>query len=134
MKLMATGLPQISLTSLLVRVHDVVGQVSSPGDEVIESPDIVKRLTPKSGEKFRLSHLRNFGHCERLCFLVPCQRGAYTLGFTDGKPRLLNGHVWGFPRAAVEHIETHAAHVFLCGDRFQNQEGCKIPLSRFLHG
>ena len=74
MKLMVTGLPQIRLTNLLVGGHSVAGQVSAPGDEVIESSDIFMRFAPKSAEQFRLSHLRNFGHCERLCFLVPCQR------------------------------------------------------------
>ena len=75
MKLMATGLPQIRLTNLLVGGHGVAGQASSPGDEVIETSDIVTRLAPKLAEQFHLSHLRNFGHCERLCFLDPCQRG-----------------------------------------------------------
>ena len=29
----------------------------------------------------------------------------------------LKGETWGFPARAVEHVETHAAHVFLVGDR-----------------
>ena len=75
MKLMATGLTQIRLTNLLVGGHGVAGQVSAPGDEVIESSDIFTRFAPKSAEQFRLSHLRNFGHSERLCFLDPYQSG-----------------------------------------------------------
>lgn len=47
-------------------------------------------------------------------------------------PRFLIGDVWGFPGAAVEHIETHAAHVFLCGDRaFKIKKDVKFPYLDF---
>ena len=32
-------------------------------------------------------------------------------------PAFLKGETWGFPAEAVEHVETHAAHVFLVHDR-----------------
>jgi hypothetical protein len=47
-------------------------------------------------------------------------------------PRYLKGDTWGFPGAAVEHIETHAAHVFLCGDRaFKIKKQVKFPYLYF---
>ena len=47
-------------------------------------------------------------------------------------PRFLNGDMWGFPRAAVEHIETHAAHLFLCGDRaFKIKKDVRFPYLDF---
>ncbi len=42
------------------------------------------------------------------------------------------GDTWGFPGSAVEHIETHAAHVFLCGDRaFKIKKDVKFPYLDF---
>jgi uncharacterized protein len=42
------------------------------------------------------------------------------------------GDTWGFPGAAVEHVETHAAHVFLCGDRaFKIKKNLKLPYLDF---
>jgi uncharacterized protein len=47
-------------------------------------------------------------------------------------PRFLDGEVWGFPGEAVEHIETHAAHVFLCHDRaFKIKKDVKFPYLDF---
>jgi hypothetical protein len=40
------------------------------------------------------------------------------------------GETWGFGGAPVEHVETHAAHVFR-GDRLQNQEGRSLPYLDF---
>jgi uncharacterized protein len=46
--------------------------------------------------------------------------------------RFLNGDTWGFPGSAVEHIETHAAHVFLCSDRaFKIKKNVKLPYLDF---
>lgn len=43
-----------------------------------------------------------------------------------------HGDTWGFPGSAVEHIETHAAHVFLCGDRaFKIKKNVKLPYLDF---
>lgn len=47
-------------------------------------------------------------------------------------PRFLKGETWGFPGLPVEHIETHAAHVFLCGDRaFKIKKDVKFPYLDF---
>lgn len=47
-------------------------------------------------------------------------------------PRFFKGDVWGFPGATVEHVETHAAHVFLCGDRaFKIKKDVKFPYLDF---
>ena len=47
-------------------------------------------------------------------------------------PRFLKGEIWGSPGAPVEHIETHAAHVFLCGDRaFKIKKAIKLPYLDF---
>src|SRR5438552_14418935 len=47
-------------------------------------------------------------------------------------PRFLIGATWGFPGAAVEHIETHAAHVFLVGSRaFKIKKDVKLPYLDF---
>ncbi|MFM8746020.1 MAG: AAA family ATPase [Aestuariivirga sp.] len=44
----------------------------------------------------------------------------------------LKGETWGFPGAAVEHIETHAAHVFLAGPRaFKIKKDVKLPYLDF---
>jgi aminoglycoside phosphotransferase family enzyme/predicted kinase len=44
----------------------------------------------------------------------------------------LIGETWGFPGLPVEHIETHAAHVFLCGDRaFKIKKDVKLPYLDF---
>ena len=46
--------------------------------------------------------------------------------------RFLHGETWGLPGAAVEHVETHAAHVFLCGDRaFKIKKDVKLPYLDF---
>jgi uncharacterized protein len=46
--------------------------------------------------------------------------------------RFFHGDTWGFPGTAVEHIETHAAHVFLCGDRaFKIKKSVKLPYLDF---
>jgi aminoglycoside phosphotransferase family enzyme/predicted kinase len=47
-------------------------------------------------------------------------------------PRFLEGETWGFPETPVEHIETHAAHVFLCGDRaFKIKKNIRLPYLDF---
>ncbi len=47
-------------------------------------------------------------------------------------PLFLKGETWGFPGAAVEHIETHAAHVFLVADRaFKVKKPVKLPYLDF---
>ncbi len=47
-------------------------------------------------------------------------------------PGFFDGDLWGFPGAFVEHIETHAAHVFLCGDRaFKIKKDIKLPYLDF---
>jgi len=44
----------------------------------------------------------------------------------------LIGETWGFPGSAVEHIETHAAHVFLAGPRaFKIKKDVKLPYLDF---
>ncbi|MGQ0485529.1 MAG: bifunctional aminoglycoside phosphotransferase/ATP-binding protein [Hyphomicrobiales bacterium] len=44
----------------------------------------------------------------------------------------LKGETWGFPAAAVEHIETHAAHVFLVAGRaFKIKKPVKLPYLDF---
>jgi uncharacterized protein len=47
-------------------------------------------------------------------------------------PAFLKGETWGFGGAPVEHIETHAAHVFLAGDRaFKIKKDVKLPYLDF---
>jgi aminoglycoside phosphotransferase family enzyme/predicted kinase len=47
-------------------------------------------------------------------------------------PRFLKGETWDSPGAPVEHIETHAAHVFLCGDRaFKIKKAIRLPYLDF---
>jgi len=47
-------------------------------------------------------------------------------------PHFLKGETWGFPGAAVEHIETHAAHVFLVRRRaFKIKKPVKLPYLDF---
>lgn len=44
----------------------------------------------------------------------------------------LKGETWGFPGEPVEHMETHAAHVFLVGDRaFKIKKAVKLPYLDF---
>ena len=44
----------------------------------------------------------------------------------------LRGETWGFGGQPVEHIETHAAHVFLVGDRaFKMKKAVKLPYLDF---
>jgi uncharacterized protein len=44
----------------------------------------------------------------------------------------LNGETWGFPGRCVEHVETHAAHVFLVADRaFKMKKDVKLPYLDF---
>jgi uncharacterized protein len=44
----------------------------------------------------------------------------------------LKGDTWGFPNAPVEHVETHAAHVFLVADRaFKIKKPVKLPYLDF---
>lgn len=44
----------------------------------------------------------------------------------------LRGETWGFPGEPVEHVETHAAHVFLAGDRaFKIKKAVKLPYLDF---
>ena len=46
--------------------------------------------------------------------------------------RFFLGDTWGFPGSPVEHIETHAAHVFLCRDRaFKIKKNVKLPYLDF---
>jgi uncharacterized protein len=45
---------------------------------------------------------------------------------------LLSGKTWGFPDQHVEHIETHAAHVFLCGHfAFKMKKNVNLPYLDF---
>jgi hypothetical protein len=47
-------------------------------------------------------------------------------------PDYLRGETWGFPGASVGHVETHAAHVFLAGDRaFKIKKPVKLPYLDF---
>jgi uncharacterized protein len=51
---------------------------------------------------------------------------------TGFNSEFLLGKTWGFPEEPVEHIETHAAHVFLCGDRaFKIKKSIKLPYLDF---
>ncbi len=44
----------------------------------------------------------------------------------------MRGETWGFDGQPVEHIETHAAHVFLVGDRaFKMKKAVKLPYLDF---
>ncbi|MCX7351370.1 MAG: AAA family ATPase [Alphaproteobacteria bacterium] len=44
----------------------------------------------------------------------------------------LKGETWGLPGEAVEHVETHAAHVFLVGDRaYKIKKGVTLPYLDF---
>ena len=44
----------------------------------------------------------------------------------------LKGETWGFPGEPVEHVETHAAHVFLVGNRaFKIKKDVKLPYLDF---
>ena len=44
----------------------------------------------------------------------------------------MRGETWGFGGQLVEHIETHAAHVFLVGDRaFKMKKAVKLPYLDF---
>lgn len=44
----------------------------------------------------------------------------------------MRGDTWGFGGQSVEHIETHAAHVFLVGDRaFKMKKAVKLPYLDF---
>lgn len=47
-------------------------------------------------------------------------------------PAFLKGGTWGYPGAPVEHLETHAAHVFLAGDRaFKIKKPVRFPYLDF---
>lgn len=47
-------------------------------------------------------------------------------------PSFLKGETWGFPGQPVEHVETHAAHVFLTGDRaFKIKKDVTLPYLDF---
>jgi aminoglycoside phosphotransferase family enzyme/predicted kinase len=47
-------------------------------------------------------------------------------------PNYFKGETWGFPGAAVDHVETHAAHVFLVGNRaFKMKKDVKLPYLDF---
>lgn len=47
-------------------------------------------------------------------------------------PMYLKGETWGSPGSSVEHRETHAAHVFLCGDRaYKIKKAVKYPYLDF---
>ncbi len=47
-------------------------------------------------------------------------------------PAFLRGETWGFPGQPVEHVETHAAHVFLAGDgAFKIKKDVKLPYLDF---
>ncbi|MBL8790383.1 MAG: AAA family ATPase [Rhizobiales bacterium] len=47
-------------------------------------------------------------------------------------PGFLEGSTWGAPGARVEHVETHAAHVFLVGDRaYKIKKSVKYPYLDF---
>ena len=44
----------------------------------------------------------------------------------------MRGETWGFDGQPVEHMETHAAHVFLVGDRaFKMKKPVKLPYLDF---
>jgi len=46
--------------------------------------------------------------------------------------RFLDGSTWGVPGARVEHVETHAAHVFLVGDRaYKIKKPVRLPYLDF---
>jgi uncharacterized protein len=62
--------------------------------------------------------------------IVLAMFGAISYEMVD--QRFFRGDTWGFPGSAVEHIETHAAHVFLCGDRaFKIKKNVKLPYLDF---
>lgn len=47
-------------------------------------------------------------------------------------PTFLNGETWGYLGSPVEHIETHAAHLFLVGDRaYKIKKAIKLPYLDF---
>jgi len=47
-------------------------------------------------------------------------------------PAFLKGETWGFPGQPVEHVETHAADVFLVADRaFKIKKDVKLPYLDF---
>ena len=47
-------------------------------------------------------------------------------------PAYLKGETWGFPGQPVEHVETHAADVFLVGDRaFKIKKAVTLPYLDF---
>ena len=47
-------------------------------------------------------------------------------------PAFLKGETWGFPAEAVEHMETHAAHIFLVHDRaFKIKKDVRLPYLDF---
>jgi uncharacterized protein len=47
-------------------------------------------------------------------------------------PELLKGATWGQPNKTVEHLETHAAHVFLCGNRaYKIKKSVTLPYLDF---
>lgn len=47
-------------------------------------------------------------------------------------PAFLKGETWGFPGQPVEHVETHAAQVFLVGDRaFKIKKDVQLPYLDF---
>ncbi len=47
-------------------------------------------------------------------------------------PAFLSGATWGKPGSGVDHIETHAAHVFLVGDRaYKVKKAVKLPYLDF---
>lgn len=47
-------------------------------------------------------------------------------------PAFLKGETWGFPGQPVEHVETHAAHVFLTGERaFKIKKDVRLPYLDF---
>jgi uncharacterized protein len=46
--------------------------------------------------------------------------------------RYMDGSTWGHPDAPVDHIETHAAHVFLCGEQaYKIKKPLKFPYLDF---
>jgi uncharacterized protein len=47
-------------------------------------------------------------------------------------PRFMDGETWGEPGEPVTHIETHAAHVFLCGSHaYKMKKAVKLPYLDF---
>ncbi|MCA3555679.1 AAA family ATPase [Aestuariivirga sp.] len=47
-------------------------------------------------------------------------------------PAFLKGETWGLPGQPVEHVETHAAHVFLVGERaFKIKKDVRLPYLDF---